>query len=85
MKTICYLSFFLLSILNASCNENKKQAKTEVQDASEIQHEEKGNDNDSKHEIELMTIKEKYEYNKSTYYIRLDTLKSRINVYYDSY
>jgi len=85
MKTICYLSFFLLSILNASCNENKKQAKTEVQDASEIQHEEKGNADDSKHEIDLITIKEKYEYNKSTYYIRLDTLKSRINVYYDSY
>jgi len=41
--------------------------------------------NNAEHEIELMTIKEKYEYNKSTYYIRLDTLKSRINVYYDSY
>jgi hypothetical protein len=73
MKIFCYLSFFLLGVLIVSCNENKKQAKTEVPDVNEVQYEEKGNDNDSKHEIELMTIKEKYEYNKSTYYFRLDT------------
>ncbi len=85
MKMIYYLSFFLLSVLNTSCNENKKQVKTEVPDVSEVQHKEKGKDDDSKHEIDLMTIKGKHEYNKVTYYFKLDTLKSRINLYKDFY
>ena len=85
MNKYYVISLALLLLIVVSCNANNKQVKTEVPDVNEVHYEEKGNDNDSKHEIELMTIKEKYEYNKSTYYIRLDTLKSRINVYEDFY
>ena len=41
--------------------------------------------NNAEHEIDLMTIKGKHEYNKVTYYYKLDTLKSRINLYKDFY
>lgn len=37
------------------------------------------------HELYLCSIYEKVEYNHYTYYFMLDTLKSKINVYEDSY